>query len=152
MLLLNIVHELTYYKQQTELKQINPQGGKTQRKSHDFTDLLADATGSQKKKREREREIILFEYLSFTMFIWITKHFFLELRGKLEGRKIGSLCSKLLLPPFKLNNWIQFWLFHKCSLIKIGHDLVKQGAEKSSALADGHWNTIERVIFLLHRE
>ena len=57
MLLLNIVHELTYYKQQTELKQINPQGGKTQRKSHDFTDLLADTTGSQKKKkRERERK------------------------------------------------------------------------------------------------
>ena len=56
MLLLNIVHELTYYKQQTELKQINPQGGKTQRKSHDFTDLLADTTGSQKKKKKRERE------------------------------------------------------------------------------------------------
>ena len=56
MLLLNIVHELTYYEQQTELKQINPQGGKTQRKSHDFADLLADATGRQKKERERERE------------------------------------------------------------------------------------------------
>ena len=60
MLLLNIVHELTYYEQQTELKQINPLGGITQRKSHDFADLLADATGSQKKKkREREKSSFL---------------------------------------------------------------------------------------------
>lgn len=43
-------HKYKYQEQQTKVMQIHAQGGKTQRKSHDFAHLLDAATDSKIRK------------------------------------------------------------------------------------------------------